>query len=59
MPLQPGKSQKTISANVQEILHSYHQKGTVGHYRPTSKAKARKVAAAIAFSKSGLSRKRP
>lgn len=51
MPLLKGKSQKTFSANVSELIRSYKKKGTLGTSKPKNMAAARKQALAIAFSK--------
>jgi hypothetical protein len=51
MPLKKGKSKKVISENIEEIMHSYHEKGTIGTSSPESNKKAQKQAIAIAFSK--------
>jgi len=50
MPLKKGKSKKVILENIKEIMHSYHQKGTIGTSSPESNEKAQKQAIAIAFS---------
>ncbi len=50
MPLKKGKSKKTISHNIEELLHSYHETGKIGTSTPTSNKKAQKQAIAIAFS---------
>jgi hypothetical protein len=50
MPLKKGKSKKVISENIEEIMHSYHEKGTIGTSSPESNEKAQKQAIAIAFS---------
>jgi len=50
MPLKKGKSKKVISQNIEEIMHSYHEKGTIGTSTPSSNGKAQKQAIAIALS---------
>ena len=50
MPLKKGKSKKVISDNIEEIMHSYHEKGTIGTSSPKSNEKAQKQAIAIAYS---------
>ena len=50
MPLKKGKSKKVISENIEELMHSYHKKGTIGASSPKSNKKAKKQAIAIAFS---------
>ncbi|MDD4972123.1 MAG: DUF6496 domain-containing protein [Paludibacter sp.] len=50
MPLKKGKSKKVISDNIEEIMHSYHEKGTIGTSVPASNIKAQKQAIAIALS---------
>jgi len=57
MPLKPGKSQKTISRNISEVMKSYEKKGTIGTSKPKSKKKAQQQAVAIALSKAGKKRK--
>jgi hypothetical protein len=49
MPLKKGKSKKVISANIKEIMHSYHKTGTIETSTPASNDKAQKQAIAIAF----------
>lgn len=51
MPLKEGTSQKTISANIEELLHSYKRTGRIGHSHPKNMAEAKKQAAAIAYDK--------
>jgi len=50
MPLKKGKSKKVISDNIEEIMHSYHENGTIGTSSPKTNEKAQKQAIAIAFS---------
>ena len=50
MPLKKGKSKKIISENIEELMHSYHDKGTIGTSSPKTNEKAQKQAIAIAFS---------
>ena len=51
MPLEPGKSQTVISANIKEMLDKVkHGNGKIGNYKPTSMKKAQQVAAAAAYS---------
>jgi len=56
MPLAKGKSQKTISGNIGEMVRSYKESGKIGTSRPVNTRKAVKQAAAIAYSKAGKSR---
>ena len=57
MPLKSGKSQKTISRNISEMMGKYEKSGKIGESKPKSKKKAQKQAVAIALSKAGKSRK--
>ena len=50
MPLKKGKSKKVISSNVNELLHNYKKKGTIGMSHPKSMKLAQKQAVAIAYS---------
>jgi hypothetical protein len=56
MPLKKGSSQATISANIGEMLDQAKHGGKIGNYKPPSMAKARQVAAAIAYRKAGKAR---
>lgn len=58
MPLKKGSSQKTISANIGEMVGAYKEKGKIGTSKPKSKAAAVKQAAAIAYAKAGKTRKK-
>jgi len=57
MPLKKGKSQKTISKNIGEMMGSFEKKGTIGTSTPKSKKAAQKQAVAIALKSAGKSRK--
>ena len=56
MPLEKGKSKKTISKNIKKEMKKYKQTGKVGKSKPSSKKKAGKQAAAIAYNKAGKSK---
>ncbi len=51
MPLKKGSSQKTVSKNIETLVHDYERKGSIGNSKPASKKKAQKQAVAIALSK--------
>jgi len=53
MPLKSGKSQKTISSNIGELMHTFKEKGKIGTSTPKSTSAAVKQAAAIAYGKAG------
>jgi hypothetical protein len=57
MPLKNGKSKKVISQNIEELMHSYHQTGTIGTSTPESNEKAQKQAIAIAFNRAQKKKK--
>jgi len=58
MPLKPGKSRKTVSENIAEMMRSYEKTGKIGNTHPKNKAAALKQAQAIAYDKAGLTRKK-
>lgn len=55
MPLDKGKSKKTISKNIGEVMSSYKKTGKIGTSKPSSAKKAQKQAIAIALSTAGKS----
>lgn len=57
MPLKRGSSQKTISANIGEMVGAYKDTGKIGTSKPKSKSAAMKQAAAIAYEKAGKAKK--
>jgi hypothetical protein len=57
MPLKKGSSQKTISANIGEIVRDYKKDGKIGTSKPKNKAAAVKQAVAIAYSTAGKAKK--
>lgn len=57
MPMKAGSSQKTISSNIEELMHKFMGTGSIGTSTPPNPAAAQKQAAAIAYSKAGKSRK--
>lgn len=58
MPLRSGKSNTTISHNIEELVHDWKKDGAIGTSHPKSKKKAVKQAAAIAYKKAGRARKK-
>ena len=52
MPLKNGSSRKTVSKNIETLVHDYERKGTIGNSKPASKKKAQQQAVAIALDKS-------
>jgi hypothetical protein len=57
VPLKSGKSNKVVSANVQELVDRYQAKGKIGSSRPKNKQAAVKQAVAISLAKAGRQRK--
>jgi hypothetical protein len=57
MPLAKGRSRKTISANIAEMVDEYKEAGHIGTSHPENEKKAVKQAVAIALTKAGRSRK--
>jgi len=51
MPLKSGKSEKTRSANIGELMSSYKKTGKIGNSKPKSKEAAQKQAEAIVYKK--------
>lgn len=56
MPLKKGRSQKTVSKNIGEMMGAYKEKGKIGTSRPASKKAAQKQAVAVALQSAGKSR---
>jgi hypothetical protein len=57
MPLKSGKSKKTISANIGEMVGKYKETGKIGSSKPKSMKAVVKQASAAAYAKAGKSRK--
>ena len=53
MPLKSGKSKKTISKNIQEMIRAYKKTGKIGNIKPKDLKHALKIASAAAYSKAG------
>jgi len=51
VPIKSGKSQKTISSNIGEIIKSWKESGKIGTSSPKSLKEARAQAAAISYAK--------
>jgi len=58
MPLHKGKSKKVVSKNIEELLHSWKQKGFIGTSHPENMDKAKAQAVAIAMEKAGKSKEK-
>ena len=58
MPLKSGKSKKTISKNIGEMVGKYKKTGKIGTSEPKSMEAAIKQASAAAYAKAGKSRKK-
>ena len=58
MPLMKGRSQKTISSNIGEMVRKFKDTGKIGTSRPASKRAAVKQAAAIAYSTARRSKRK-
>ena len=57
MPLKKGKSQKTVSANIQTLVDDYQKSGRIGTSKPANKKAAVKQATAIALRQAGKPKK--
>ncbi len=57
MPLKKGKSQKTVSANIQTLVDDYQKSGRIGTSKPANKKAAVEQATAIALRLSGKPKK--
>lgn len=55
MPLAEGKSDKTVSFNIRELVHAGREKGHIGTSPPKSGKALQKQAVAIALKKAGKS----
>ena len=58
MPLKKGKSQKTISKNIGEMVTKYKTTGKIGTSKPKSMKAAVAQASAAAYQKAGKSKKK-
>lgn len=56
MPLAKGKSNKTVSKNIQTLVDDYQKSGRIGTSKPANKKAAIKQATAIALQKAGRSK---
>lgn len=55
MPLKSGSSDKTVSFNIKELVHSGREKGHIGTGPPKKGKALQKQAVAIALNKAGKS----
>lgn len=58
MPLKKGKSEKTISKNIKEMMDSWSETGKIGNVRPKNKTHALKIAKAAAMTSAGKSKRK-
>jgi fatty acid-binding protein DegV len=58
MPLQKGRSKKTVTANIRKLAHEYEATGAIGTSHPASRKEAIRQAVAISLKKAGRSRSR-
>ena len=52
MPLKKGKSKKTKTYNISEMMASYKKTGKIGKIKPKNMTHALKIATAAAYNKS-------
>lgn len=57
MPLKKGKSKKTRSANIAEMMRSWKKTGKIGNTTPRDAQHAMQIATAAAFTKSRSKKK--
>lgn len=50
MPLDRSKSEDALRSNISELIRSYKRTGRIGNTKPSTIAKARKMALAAAYS---------